>query len=300
MLTPIIDTATFQGLDPILQAEYKPQDDGTYKLSVGAAGGYELANTANLLSSVRNARAERDEAATKLREMQGRLGDHDLDALLQAQNRLAELEARGQGNSQDAQALRAEIEAEVTERFQQREATLSESHQTELAKLEDRAKSLSQRMQDLVFNQAATQAILDVDKNAEPRFLIPELRNRSQLVEQEDGSFAVQVVGADGKQVLKSKNGEVVPVDLSDVVGELRKDPVFGRAFGAMGSGGSGATSGTGGPGEEIKNPWTREHLSLSAQTEIKRKNPELAARLQKEAGPLQRESMLPKTAPTQ
>lgn len=296
MLDPILTAEAVAKLDPILQAEYKVQQDGTYRLDVGKRNGFELTNTEGLLATVSATRTERDQFDRELREIRSQLGDSTIEELRAAKARLAEITASGGGNSQDAKALRAELEAQLRQDFERQTATLSESHAAELRARDERVSALSSQLDERIFTDAARDAILSVDKGAEPIFLLPEIQRRTRIVEQ-DGRRTIQVLNAEGQIEYVSEDGRAVPKGLKHVVEDLKNDPRFGRAFSGGDATGSGATpnSRTGAPPEKIANPWDRTggHFSLSAQAKIRREDPALAKKLQAEAPALKRQPMI-------
>ena len=70
-----------------------------------------------------------------------------------------------------------------------------------------------------------------------------------KAVRQEDGTFQVNVVGADGQARQKTDaQGQVSPMTVEDLVAERRKDPEYGALFTAQKSG-AGAEEKPPGPG---------------------------------------------------
>lgn len=299
MLNPILTPDQFAKLDTVLQAEYKVREDGSYVLDVAKQDGFELTNTRSLLATVSATRAERDTMDRELREMRTQLGDSTIEELRAAKKRLAEITAEGGGNTPDAAALRQEIEAQLRKDFERQTATLSESHQAALTERENRLAQLSTQLDERIFTDAARDAILAVDKDAEPLFLLPEIQRRSRIVER-DGKRTVEVLNSEGQVEYVSEDGKAVPKGLRHVVEDLKSDPRFGRAFSGGNASGSGTspTSGTA-PAAKVANPWDRTggSFSLKEQARILREDPPLAAKLKAEAPKMVRRSMLPEGA---
>lgn len=84
----------------------------------------------------------------------------------------------------------------------------------------------------------ATAAV--VAARGEPALLLPHIRPALAVVADGDG-FAVRVLGADGRPRLKDDGS---PVSVGELVDEIRRSPVFGRAFDGSGLAGSGTPPG--------------------------------------------------------
>lgn len=297
-LHPILTQEQLDRLDPLIRAEYREDGEGRFVLDVAATDGFELTNTRGLLNSLSAARGERDEAQREIREMRSRLGDADLDELKEAQARLRELTENGQGGGADADTLRREIEAQIRADFERKQSTLSESFQQEIETREQRIERLTGQLRKRVFTDEARDAILAVDKGAEPLFLLPEIERRTRVVETDEGDLRVEVLNAEGQVDYVSRDGQAVPKTLKDVVADLKADARFGRAFSGGVASGSGAAPAVSGGKPEVgdANPWDRnsDAFSLTEQARIMKADPERAKRLQAQAPKPRRQSMLP------
>jgi hypothetical protein len=92
---------------------------------------------------------------------------------------------------------------------------------------------------------AEARAALQVARGV-PELLLPVLRDRLAVAEDDAGGLAVRVLGEAGEpQRRDGEDGAYLTV--ADLVEGLRADPVYGRAFDGSGKGGSGApTAGRG------------------------------------------------------
>lgn len=105
--------------------------------------------------------------------------------------------------------------------------TADERHAADAARLRG---ALERHLAD----SAATAAVAAA--RGEPALLLPHVRPALAVVEDGD-DFAVRVLGGDG-EARRRDDGEFLSV--GDLVEELRRSPVFGRAFEASGLTGSG------------------------------------------------------------
>lgn len=292
-LRPILNADEHAALSEAVRGEYHRADDGKYVLDVAKENGYELTQPERLLNSVQATRAERDELDRKLREMQSRIGDDDLDELRQARERLRTMLADGDPDEKAAERLR-ERERLLSEQFAEKEAAIKRQHQEAIAEREARTQELEQRLDETVFENEATRAIREVDPEATIRFLLPELRGMTRTVRDQDGRRRIEVLDSNGTVRYESVDGDAQPMGLRSLVSELRKHPELGRAFsgGIAPGGGSGANQ-AGGPQGDGDNPFDPAHWNLTEQSKLAKANPMEAERLRKLAPARPRQPMI-------
>lgn len=98
-------------------------------------------------------------------------------------------------------------------------------------------------LESYIVDAQATAAI--AAHKGEPLLLLPAVRNRIRVVET-DGKYGIKVVDGKGDPMV---NGKGDPISISDLVAELKSDPVYGRAFDGSGNSGSGMRPGATGAG---------------------------------------------------
>lgn len=144
-----------------------------------------------------------------------------------------------------------------------------DKHTAELVKKDERISALTLSLERRLIEADATAAIAAA--KGVPELLLPHVRSRVRVIE-EDGEFKVQVVDASGTQRV---DGKGQPLSIADLVGEMRSDPIFGRAFDSSvaNGGGAGSAGGSGGAGA-TKGKWTGSESERIAA--IRNKFPDL------------------------
>lgn len=97
--------------------------------------------------------------------------------------------------------------------------------------IEQQESAIAGRVVEQVAREALAAAGADVDLMAV--HVVPRLK-----VERSGSEFRVSVIGPDGKVRVRDARG--TPMDVADLVAELRADRVFGRGFRSTGASGSG------------------------------------------------------------
>lgn len=199
--------------------EFKlPDDSVVYRLDVGPVDGVELQHVQGLKSSLERTTTERNNLRDQLKVIPKGVKIEDLPSQLEELNTL--------------RSGRTSRETELQDSLTSRSAELREA-QAEVARLEGQG--------------ALQMAVASAGGNG--RFLVPALAREVKAVRQEDGTFQVNVVGADGQARQKTDaQGQVSPMTVEDLVAERRKDPEYGALFTAQKSG-AGAEEKPPGPG---------------------------------------------------
>lgn len=149
------------------------------------------------------------------------------------------------------QLLREREEAEqkraaAAGEFEKLKTQLVERHQTELKKVQDRAKLLEDALYHALAESAAVKEIVAAKGSA--TLLLPHVRKHIRVIEDESATdiaerFRAVVVDAKGTPRVGDANG--TPMSIAALVAELRDNPEFAGAFMGSGSSGSGATGTT-------------------------------------------------------
>lgn len=112
---------------------------------------------------------------------------------------------------------------------------MTEQHQAELAKREEALKGMRGHLEKHLVDAGGVAAIAAAEGNVE--LLLPHVKSRVKVIE-ENGDYAVRVVDAAGNPRV-NVSGEFL--SMSDLVGEMRQNPVFAAAFMAPNASGGGA-----------------------------------------------------------
>jgi hypothetical protein len=132
---------------------------------------------------------------------------------------------------------------------------MNEKHEKDVKELREKLTSkdgeikvVKNSMEHYLVRAEATAAISGL--KGEPVLLLPTVQKFTRVVE-ENGEIAIQVVDSKGAARVDGKGN---PLTISDLVAELKTDPVFGRAFESSGNSGSGMrpNGGSGGSGSSI------------------------------------------------
>lgn len=224
-----------QKLEDVEEAQrgfYKQRADGKFQLDAEDAE-----DVAGLKSALQQ---ERQEAL----EMKKRL-----DAL--NKNELAELK-RLKKIADDAERERLEKEGN----FEAVKNQMIAKHNEELQAAREAASQVRSKLERVMLNDAATQAIVNAKGN--PKLLGPIVRSAMQLVEM-NGDLVVQVVGADGRPLVSDAKGS--PMSIEQYVESLKTIPDYQPAFAATSAGGGGApaSGASADPATKPLSKWTPE-----------------------------------------
>lgn len=152
------------------------------------------------------------------------------------------------------------------------------------ATIDEREASLAAEVGRLLVRDEARTAIASAGGDVE--LMLPVVAARLRAVEQ-DGEWVVRVADGDRvRHVVRHGTGTVVDMTPADLVGELRRDPVYRRGFDGAApaerpvAADQSAQGGAGG-----KNPFLKgASWNLTEQMKMKRENPSLAAAMQAQA----------------
>jgi hypothetical protein len=226
---------------------YAKGTDGKFTLDEELATRVDNSGLVSALDKERKAKKdfEKREAAWKKLG----LGDSPEDALKALQ------EAMGGSGDDDGEEDDGDGDASPKDKSKRRLAKMKTDHQAAIEALKKESDGKLQTMQSVLrkhlIEGEAVKAVAAA--GGEPDLLLPHVREKCLLVE-EDGHYVVRVVDAEGDPRTNAR-GEFMTV--ADLVEELRKSPVFGRAFAADQKSGSGTRSTTGNGGGGSGKPLT-------------------------------------------
>lgn len=150
--------------------------------------------------------------------------------------------------------LQAKSGPEAIESIKQQLLT---AHGKEKAKLETRLAKLTSALERALVEGVAVAAIAAAKGSTQ--LLLPHVKQRVKMIEKDDGTFEAQVVDEKGNARVRDDGS---PMQIPQLIEELRSNEEFGRAFEGKGSAGSGM--GGGGGGRATKK---RSEMSLAEKT---------------------------------
>lgn len=225
-----------------LRPNYVKADDGKFRLDLD---GYE--DPSNLKSALQKER-EAAKAATKQAKAWVDLGKtpEEISALLakQAQEEEAALKGAGQWDKLKGQML--------------------DQHKAELSKRDDALTKARARLERHLVDAQAVAAI--AAHKGVSALLLPHVKAAVKVVEDGD-ELVVRVVDAAGNPRVNAK-GEFLSI--ADLVGEMRQDAVFGRAFEPSGATGGGSKDTPGAGRTQGASKTRAEFEGLDAQARMK------------------------------
>jgi hypothetical protein len=221
-----------EGLPEGVKEHYTAREDGKFALTVDPVDGFALEDISGLKTALGKERTTRE----KLEKDVIKYKDIDPDKAREALAKLAEFSEIDPKKEADKLA-QAKVDAI--------KAQLLEAHANELKSRDTTLSGYRGQIEKLLIDQSATAALAEAKGSVD--LLLPHIRNASRVVEK-DGGFAVEIVGSDGSPKFNNK-GE--PMNIRELVAEMRQSDTFGRAFEASGNSGTGKvpSNGSGGAG---------------------------------------------------
>lgn len=221
-----VTASEFDSLDPVLQKEYgSPDSNGSRTLKVDSVDGLVLENVDGLKSALNTERANVSERDRRLKAFEGL----DPEAARTAISKIEEL-----GDNAD---ISKKVDAAISA---QRESWQKKYNETE-SQYQTRISNLEGQLQKVLVQDRLTQAI--AKNEGDPELLMPHIAPRVRGKKLEDGTFAVEVLDANGNPDM---NADATPKQLGQLVEEYRSNERFGFGFKGTGSAGSGADGGSG------------------------------------------------------
>lgn len=215
-----------EGVEESHKPLYK-ESNGKYILDVEPVGGYALEDVSGLKNALQSERATRQKEAQRLKAF----GDKDPEAVRAA---LEELESlKGQTGDLDSKAA-ALAESKVKQ--------IVEKHQRELATFGETHKTLRSKLETVMVDQNLASAIRGAGGDESTvRVLMPHLKGQVRLREI-DGDYVPEVIDpSTGHARIGDSQGSLM--NLSQLVGEFKNDPVFSGTFPGSGRSGGGTAS---------------------------------------------------------
>lgn len=239
MLKAVLTPEEADGLPDGLKEHYRQMDDGSGRsiLDVGSVEGFELQNVSGLKSSLAKERGSAANAQKALKALKDKWGDLDVDAAREALAKVAEF---GDLSGDEALAKKLETAREgLEQKFRDDTDKLKRGHEKALAELRDAVERRTAQLGEEMIGAQAAQAIAQL--KGRPGLLLPIVRQRTKVVEGEDGRLHVRVIDGAGNEMLSTRSGSSDPMTIAEYVTSLRGEEDYAPAFDGTPASGAGA-----------------------------------------------------------
>lgn len=242
-LKAILTADEHKALAEPLQKEYA-QKDGRYMLDVEPVDDVALENVKGLKTALSKERTAREGLEKTMKAFEG------LDAE-KARSALQKIEEMADWKPED----------KVKEQIESIKNQLTDKYKKEIEKLEGRKGHLAKKIEQLLIDAKAVQALSEEKGNA--KLLLPHIRSVCRVEETQDGDFVARVLDDHGNIRLTEAGGSHDPMEIPELVKLMKKMDTYAPAFAGTGASGSGARGsfGAGGSGvyrlsvEEARDP---------------------------------------------
>lgn len=228
MLKALLTQELYDKLPEAEQSYYK-EIEGKFVLQVQTVDGLELAEVTKMRKALQTERSDSEKAKQQLKVFEGIDPEAARDALLKVK------EMDNWDPDKKLEEGRKQLEA----KFAEDKAKLEKSFTGKLEVANKNNEVISFQLQETMINSAATMAIAEAKGSVE--LLLPIVKSKTRMRQLEDGRFVAEVLDEDGTARLSPTAGSTAQMTISELVGELRSDEKFARAFDSSGASGSGA-----------------------------------------------------------
>jgi len=244
---------SLDGLPEEIHDAYEKTDDGKYRLSIlkDLVPKDQIEDVSGLKSALSKERENAKTAAQRARQLEEQYSGFDPEEY----QRLKELEAQEE-----------ERKAEKKGEWEKLKSQMTEQHQTELGKREEREKKLLAALERKTIDADAVAALNEYKGNV--TLLLPHVKGHVKMVE-EDGSFVARVVDDAGNPRV---NGEGNYLTVRELVSEMRDQETYANAFDNTVKSGGGTPPGGGGgkpPGGKGAIPSDLKRSTMSTKEKV-------------------------------
>lgn len=243
---------SLEGIDEALKEHYVELDNGDgFRLDVN--GVVEQKEVEGLI-------AKRDQLLTEVKQLKSRYKNFDPDKY----HELVELE--------DDLRRQRDAGGELESQLKAREAKLVEKHTQELTDLTEKLTTATKEVDTLLLETSLGMAMDSAGVTKEGRTLLRPHALQRMAVARDDSGRKVVVLGEDGSPRITAKAGSTSQMTPTEMLLEMRSEPVFQACFAADSKSGSGATGETSGDGvlrftrEELRKPGGWERAKQQAE----------------------------------
>lgn len=128
--------------------------------------------------------------------------------------------------------------------FESLKSQLQKNHADELEAKDKRISSLTKQIEKLMVTDNARAVLSEEDIQGNPTLLMPAIRDRVEVKENDEGDFLLVVKRPDGTPMLNTSNE---PASIRDLALELRGNSEYSGAFKGVNQSGGGAPNKSGG-----------------------------------------------------
>lgn len=205
---------TIDELDDNVKGLYQQSDDGKYRLAVDG-----LPEVSGLKSALEKERKARRDFERKLNQLNGVDPDEYQRLKTEAEHREIE---------------KAQKAGEWDKLRQQ----LADKHKAEIEAERQRSHTMQTTVESFLVDAEATRAIANA--KGIPELLLPHVKQHVRVV-QENGQYVARVVDKNGEPRVDYPDAN--PMTIAQLVEEMRKSDIYGRAFDGSGISGMGTGS---------------------------------------------------------
>lgn len=202
-------------LDDSLRPLYQEGDDGKYRLAVDG-----LPDNSGLKSALDKERKARRDYERKLNQLNG-VDPEEYQRL-----------------KQEAEQREAE-KAQKSGEWEKLKSQWAERHKTEIEAERQKTTAMQATLESYLIDAEATRAIAAA--KGIPELLLPHVKQHVQVIQEDNGQYVARVVDKSGEPRLGYPEGN--PMSISQLVDEMRKSEIYGRAFEGTGISGMGTGS---------------------------------------------------------
>jgi hypothetical protein len=229
----------------------------------------EGAETEEDIASLRSALAKERQKGERLDALEKKFKDINPEEYRRLQEEAERQRAREEQIQRDTQAA---IEA------------AKRDHEQAMTQVQSQLRDVTVRYHELFVETQLYPHIAEAKGSHD--LLLPHLKKRVRVREDaRTKELKLELLNADGGKLLGAEGADGT---FKDLVEEFRKSERFGRAFDGYNQSGSGAGGDQGGGrgnGQDVKNPWSKEHWNMTEQGKILTAEPERAKALALQAG---------------
>jgi len=238
-LKAIVDALEGEGgVEEALRPLYVPGEgalEGKFVLNVEPVGTFKLEDVGGLKSALAKERQSLANAQKTLKPYEG----------LDPAAARAALEKMKEMDDWDPDKKLEEYKKQLAKQAEGEKNQLIEKHTGEVGTLNGRMSVLTKQLEDALITSSAVKALDAQDAFVD--LVLPHVKAMTRIRQNEDGSFAVEVLDAEGTPRLSPKTGSQSPMSIEELVVEMSTNPKYAPGFGASKAKGSGASRGAAG-----------------------------------------------------
>lgn len=253
-LKPVVES--LEGISEDLHEDYEQTEDGKYQLKVlsGFVPKDKVEDVSGLKSALQKERENARAAAARAKKLEEQVGEIDPEDY----RRLKELEAKAE-----------EEKAKKAGEWDKLRSQMLEKHQEELAKRDKERDRLMAALEAKLIDAEIASAINAEKGKAKP--LIPIVKNRVRMREDDKGGFTTVVVDDAGDTAIDPATGE--PLTVRGLLAKMAEDSDYAMLFEPRGQSGGGTppngAGNSGGTGKKGGIPSDLKRSQMSTKDKV-------------------------------